>query len=80
MTEVIDADITKLQVILAESDLPFEKKAHVLITAMTALTPQAHVQAQAQAPGAALGDGEFLKILMQLLVQFLPLLLKLLAG
>jgi len=64
----------ELKAIIADSDLPLEKKTTILLQAMVGLAPQAEAQA------ATAAGGSFWQFLMQLLVQFLPLLLKLLGG
>ena len=64
----------ELKAIIAGSDLPLEKKTTILLQAMVALAPQAEAQA------ATAAGGSFWQFLMQLLVQFLPLLLRLLGG
>lgn len=71
----MNEDYTKqLEDILSASELPKERKQEVLIAAIGALAPAASQVAEQSA------GGQFLQILMQLLVQFLPILLKLLAG
>ena len=70
-----DEDYTsQLQAILAASNLSLDKKTTILCSAISHYSPQAQQQADQSA------NGDFLKILMQLLVTVLPLLLKLLAG
>ena len=64
----------ELQAVLDASPLPLARKEEILLKAIGALAPAA---AQTAAMSA---NGDFLKILMQLLMQFLPILLKLLAG
>ena len=64
----------ELREIINSSDLPLEKKTTILLAAMVHLAPEAEAQA------ATAAGGSFWQFLMQLLVQFLPLLLKLLGG
>ncbi len=64
----------ELQAILDASDLDKARKEEILMKAIAALAPTAAQTAEQSA------NGDFLKILMQLLIQFLPILLKLLAG
>ena len=73
-TNIDEALFAELRGILDGSELSFERKTHVLTTAMVAYAPQA-LQEASQAAG-----GSFWTILLQLLVQFLPMLLKLLGG
>lgn len=70
----MDEQLTQLQAILDASNLPNNRKEEILLKAIGALAPSA-AQSAAQSAG-----GDFLAILMQLLIQFLPILLKLLAG
>lgn len=70
----MDNDIQQLQAILDASNLSADKKQDLLLKSVAALAPAASQQAAMSA------GGDFLKILMQLLMQFLPILLKLLAG
>ena len=70
----MEDDMKALQDILDASPLPLARKEEILLKAIGALAPAA-VQAANQSAG-----GTFLAILMQLLMQFLPILLKLLGG
>lgn len=64
----------KISAMLAASGLPKEQQIEVLFQAIDGLASVAESQ-------HAIGAGsDFLKILLDLLVQFLPILLKLLAG
>ena len=73
-TSIDEALFAELRGILDDSELSFERKTQILIAATVAYTPQAQQEAS-QAAG-----GSFWTILLQLLVQFLPMLLKLLGG
>lgn len=70
----MDEQLSQLQGILDGSDLPAAKKEEILMKAIASLAPTA---AQSAAMSA---NGDFLALLMQLLIQFLPILLKLLGG
>jgi hypothetical protein len=70
----MEAQMIELQGILDASELDSAKKEEILLKAITAFAPVA-VQTAGQSAG-----GDFLQILMQLLIQFLPILLKLLGG
>jgi len=68
------SDVEQLQAILDASGLDQKRKEEILLSAISSLAPAAAQTAEQSA------GGDFLKILMQLLIQFLPILLKLLAG
>ena len=74
----MDANQQKIVEILAASTLPAERKQEILIAAVVRLAPVAsNMQAQAAAAGAA---STFWEFLMELIIQWLPILLSLLGA
>lgn len=74
MAKDTSAQMDELQAIMDASGLPAARKEEILLKAIGALAPAAATAADQSA------GGSFLAILMQLLIQFLPILLKLLGG
>lgn len=78
--------MNEIQKLLADSKLSIEIQQSALAIAFQVCMPIAVGMASSESaraarePGSALGDGTFLKILMQLLTQFLPIILQLLGG
>ena len=70
----VDELEASLASIFKASPVSMEKKTEILFLAIDSQTPSA------QAMAATSAGGSFWQFLMQLLVQFLPLLLKLLGG
>ena len=70
----LDEQIKQVNEIMLGSNLSQRRKDEILLTALS------HYATEAQEKADQSAGGDFLKILMQLLIQFLPLLLKLLGG
>ena len=74
MPSELDTQMAELQAIMDASPLPANVKGKLLIDAIAGFAPGAQQTAEQSA------GGSFLAILMQLLIQFLPILLRLLGG